>query len=147
MKLRPNVRPPAKAERLLLSRFMLSQSSMLATPTKDPQSSSQGGPSTAPSSNGHSDPSQGPGPRRSTTTGSISSHISLDLGSSRFFHRSQSIRSSSSSYAEELHASPPLVPNAQIGQHIIPPSDLHLMNMQVEAEYLFPWYLSDLNQL
>lgn len=126
-----SVHQSVEAEGGVLSRFMSSRSSMSATPTKDLQSSSQVGSPLASPSNDHGDPPKGSAPRRSTTTGSTSSPISSDFGSSRFFHRSQSTRSSSSSYGDEL----PPVPNTKIGQHIIPPSELHRINMQIEAEF------------
>jgi hypothetical protein len=57
----------------------------------------------------------------STMTGPPSP-VSSDVASAQFFHRTQSARSSSSSYGDEI---PPPVPNTIIGKHIIPPSELY----------------------
>ncbi|TFK51908.1 hypothetical protein OE88DRAFT_1484953 [Heliocybe sulcata] len=87
---------------------------------------------------GPSSPSSIVGPRRgsnatsgnrpSTTTRS-SSPVSSDRTSSKFFHRSHSARSSSSSYGEEI----PPVPSGMVGQHIIPPSELYKLNDETES--------------
>ncbi|EPQ56720.1 hypothetical protein GLOTRDRAFT_138375 [Gloeophyllum trabeum ATCC 11539] len=63
------------------------------------------------------------GNRPSTTTRS-SSPVSSDRTSSKFFHRTHSTRSSSSSYGEEI----PPVPSGKVAQHIIPPSELYRLN-------------------
>ncbi|KDQ51079.1 hypothetical protein JAAARDRAFT_542015 [Jaapia argillacea MUCL 33604] len=77
------------------------------------------------SSTGHSGSKTG---RPSTTTRS-SSPVSSDIASSRFFHRTQSTRSSTSSYGEEI---PPLPKNDKLGQYIIPPSELYRFNASSE---------------
>lgn len=98
-----------------ISRFMQSRSSMSAVrPYTAPQNS------TPRKDNTSSRPSTGPRP--STTTRS-SSPMSSDIASSRFFPKSHSVRSSVSSYGDEL---PPL-PNT-IGQNILPPSELYKLN-------------------
>ncbi|EGN95327.1 hypothetical protein SERLA73DRAFT_187630 [Serpula lacrymans var. lacrymans S7.3] len=76
-------------------------------------------PSTAPKSFG--------GPRQSITTRS-SSPISSDIASSKFFNRSQSVRSSTSSYGYEI---PPLPHFAD--QHILSPKELHQFDNIDEA--------------
>ncbi|KAI0342969.1 hypothetical protein BDW22DRAFT_1221330 [Trametopsis cervina] len=68
------------------------------------------------------------GPRPSTTTRS-SSPMSSDMASTRFFPKSQSTRSSISSYGAEL---PPLP--AAIGQYIMPPSELNKLNKESEED-------------
>lgn len=73
-----------------------------------------------------------PGPRHSTTTRS-SSPLSSDVASSRFFNKTQSVRSSSSSYGE----SPPPVPSL-VGQHIVPPSELYRLNQDHEDRVKSP---------
>ncbi|KAF8958677.1 hypothetical protein BDZ97DRAFT_1923439 [Flammula alnicola] len=89
-------------------------SSAAPTPPRQPKSP----PTTSPSQ----PPRQ---PRPSTTTRS-SSPVSSDVASSKFFHRTHSAHSSTSSFGEE---NPPPVPKAPPGtaifsQHIIPPSEL-----------------------
>ncbi|KIY65233.1 hypothetical protein CYLTODRAFT_412766 [Cylindrobasidium torrendii FP15055 ss-10] len=61
------------------------------------------------------------GVRQSTTTRSSSPVSSSDVASSRFFNRTLSQRSSTSSYGEEV----PPIPNTRLGQHIVPPHELY----------------------
>ncbi|KAK0187883.1 hypothetical protein F5146DRAFT_732506 [Armillaria mellea] len=68
--------------------------------------------------------------RRSIATRS-SSPGSSDVASSKFFQRTQSQRSSSSSYGDEL---PPPVPDTVVGQHIIPPGELYKLTNNIYAE-------------
>ncbi|KAG7445790.1 uncharacterized protein BT62DRAFT_1076861 [Guyanagaster necrorhizus] len=70
------------------------------------------------------------GHRPSITTRS-SSPGSSDVASSKFFQRTQSQRSSSSSYGDEV---PPPVPDTVVGQHIIPPSELYKLTKNMPAE-------------
>ncbi|KAK0464322.1 uncharacterized protein EV420DRAFT_1637892 [Desarmillaria tabescens] len=70
------------------------------------------------------------GYRRSITTRS-SSPGSSDVASSKFFQRTQSQRSSSSSYGDEV---PPPVPDTVVGQHIIPPGELYKLTKSMPAE-------------
>lgn len=70
------------------------------------------------------------GHRRSVATRS-SSPGSSDVASSKFFQRTQSQRSSSSSYGDEL---PPPVPDTVVGQHIIPPGELYKLTNNIHAE-------------
>ncbi|KAK0487624.1 hypothetical protein IW261DRAFT_1558677 [Armillaria novae-zelandiae] len=72
------------------------------------------------------------GHRRSIATRS-SSPGSSDVASSKFFQRTQSQRSSSSSYGDEL---PPPVPDTVVGQHIIPPGELYKLtnNLHIEGD-------------
>ncbi|CCM01833.1 uncharacterized protein FIBRA_03901 [Fibroporia radiculosa] len=68
--------------------------------------------------------SSSPPTHRPSTTTRSSSPLSSDMASSGFFHRTQSTRSSSSSYGEEI----PPVPSphkAAVAQHIMPPSELY----------------------
>ncbi|KAJ3881493.1 hypothetical protein F5051DRAFT_106596 [Lentinula edodes] len=71
--------------------------------------------------------------RSGTATRSSSPISSSDIGSSKFFNRSQSQRSSSSSYGEQI----PPVPTApgktfQLQQHILPPSELYQLHLNLE---------------
>ncbi|KAJ4480405.1 hypothetical protein C8J55DRAFT_488947 [Lentinula edodes] len=71
--------------------------------------------------------------RPGTATRSSSPISSSDIGSSKFFNRSQSQRSSSSSYGEQI----PPVPTApgktfQLQQHILPPSELYQLHLNLE---------------
>lgn len=68
------------------------------------------------------------GPRPSTTTRS-SSPMSSDIASSRFFPKSQSTRSSISSYGEEL---PPMPGASGVGQNIMSPGELYKLSKDVE---------------
>lgn len=77
-------------------------------------------PSTAPKTFG--------GPRPSITTCS-SSPISSDVASAKFFNRSQSVRSSTSSYGDEI---PPPLPHF-LDQHILSPKELHQFDNVDEA--------------
>ncbi|KAF8918873.1 hypothetical protein CPB85DRAFT_1430031 [Mucidula mucida] len=67
--------------------------------------------------------------RPSTTTRS-SSPVSSDVASSKFFNRTQSQRSSTSSYGDEV----PPMPNTVLGQNIVPPNELYKLTMRVSME-------------
>lgn len=67
--------------------------------------------------------------RPSTATAS-SSPVSSDVASSKFFHRSHSQRSSTSSLGEEI-ARPPI---PTIPQHIVSPSELRRLELDFDAE-------------
>ncbi|KIK63776.1 hypothetical protein GYMLUDRAFT_71894 [Collybiopsis luxurians FD-317 M1] len=71
--------------------------------------------------------------RPGTATRSSSPISSSDIGSSKFFNRSQSQRSSTSSFGEQI----PPVPSApgkvtQLQQHILPPSELYQLHLSLE---------------
>lgn len=109
----------------VLSRFIPSRSSMSAAHpyprtakmTKPPVTPLNTRPSTA-GSRGTT------GAARPSTTTRSSSPVSSDVASSKFFNRTHSTRSSTSSYGEEI---PPPVPTL-IGQHIVSPTELYRLN-------------------
>lgn len=115
--------PPAGA----LSRFMQSRTSI----SGGRPSQSSKGPAIHPPHPVSAISSHSPrGHRRSIATRS-SSPGSSDVASSKFFQRTQSQRSSSSSYGDEL---PPPVPDTVVGQHIIPPGELYKLTNSIHAE-------------
>ncbi|KAJ3788751.1 hypothetical protein GGU10DRAFT_92343 [Lentinula aff. detonsa] len=72
--------------------------------------------------------------RAGTATRSSSPISSSDIGSSKFFNRSQSQRSSSSSYGEQIPPVPAVAPGktVQLQQHILPPSELYQLHLDLE---------------
>ncbi|KAJ3995692.1 hypothetical protein F5050DRAFT_257015 [Lentinula boryana] len=72
--------------------------------------------------------------RAGTATRSSSPISSSDIGSSKFFNRSQSQRSSSSSYGEQIPPVPAVAPGkaVQLQQHILPPSELYQLHLNLE---------------
>ncbi|TCD69088.1 hypothetical protein EIP91_008730 [Steccherinum ochraceum] len=112
---------------ILLSRFMQSRSSMSGVrpstaPSQRAPLRSETDPKSRPSTGNKTDP------RPSTTTRS-SSPMSSDIASTRFFQKTHSNRSSTTSYGEEL---PPLPGSSQgvvpVSKHILPPSELYRMD-------------------
>ncbi|KAF7968200.1 hypothetical protein HWV62_31621 [Athelia sp. TMB] len=71
------------------------------------------------------------GRRPSMATGSSSSPVSSDVASSRFFHRTHSARSSTSSLGDII--TPPM-PTTLVGKHIVPPGELHRINAALEID-------------
>ncbi|KAJ7590940.1 hypothetical protein C8J56DRAFT_934268 [Mycena floridula] len=73
--------------------------------------------------------------RPSTTTRS-SSPGSSDVASSKFFQRSHSQRSSSSSFGEEITRPPIPTTNKYVPQHIVPPSQLYKLEIDCDVDRL-----------
>ncbi|KAK0504175.1 hypothetical protein EDD18DRAFT_489981 [Armillaria luteobubalina] len=111
-----------------LSRFMQTRTSISGGRPSQSKGSAIHPPHPVPAISSHSPR----GHRRSIATRS-SSPGSSDVASSKFFQRTQSQRSSSSSYGDEL---PPPVPDTVVGQHIIPPGELYKLtnNLHTEAD-------------
>ncbi|KAJ3775587.1 hypothetical protein FB446DRAFT_724721 [Lentinula raphanica] len=72
--------------------------------------------------------------RPGTATRSSSPISSSDIGSSKFFNRSQSQRSSTSSYGEQIPPVPTVTAGkpAHLQQHILPPSQLLQLHLDLE---------------
>ncbi|KAF5391837.1 hypothetical protein D9757_001673 [Collybiopsis confluens] len=68
----------------------------------------------------------------STATRSSSPISSSDIGSSKFFPRSQSQRSSTSSLGEQIPPVPGTSQGVQLQQHILPPSELYQLHLNFE---------------
>ncbi|THH32019.1 hypothetical protein EUX98_g2148 [Antrodiella citrinella] len=120
---------------ILLSRFMQSRSSMSGL---RPSTASSSQPTARAETDPRSRPSTGnkADPRPSTTTRS-SSPMSSDIASTKFFQKTHSNRSSTTSYGEEL---PPLPGShgVSLSQHIIEPSELYRMDDDDPAHPLTP---------
>ncbi|KAJ4488315.1 hypothetical protein J3R30DRAFT_918956 [Lentinula aciculospora] len=69
--------------------------------------------------------------RPGTATRSSSPISSSDIGSSRFFNRTQSQRSSTSSYGDQIPPVP-TAPGVRLQQHILPPSELYQLHLNLE---------------
>ncbi|KAI0796108.1 hypothetical protein C8Q75DRAFT_361635 [Abortiporus biennis] len=116
---------------VLLTRFMQSRSSMSGVrPFTAPQRVIQTQRTEVLSRPSTGRGTESSGNRPSTTTRS-SSPMSSDIASARFFQRTHSARSSTSSYGEELPPMPSS-PTAVIAQHIMPPSELYKLNKDID---------------
>ncbi|KZP05747.1 hypothetical protein FIBSPDRAFT_877194 [Athelia psychrophila] len=71
------------------------------------------------------------GRRPSEAATGSSSPVSSDFASSRFFHRTHSARSSTSSLGDIL---PPPLPNTMVSKHIIPPNELRRVHADLESD-------------
>jgi len=117
---------------ILLSRFMQSRSSMsgvrpsTAPSSQRPAARADTDPRSRPSTGNKADP------RPSTTTRS-SSPMSSDIASTKFFQKTHSNRSSTTSYGEELPPLPGVSHNLPLSQHIISPSELYRMDNDGES--------------